>query len=105
MGRAAGPRAALPAWARAYVDRVLLAWSRAAEGAADARWRALATLPARWTAPVFPLKAADFLARGLAKGPGLGAALRAAETAWVAADFPGDAAALAAIADAAARAS
>jgi poly(A) polymerase len=87
-----------------YTDRVLLAWSRADEGAADPRWRALATLPERWTAPVFPLKAADFLARGLAKGPALGAAMRAAETAWVAADFPGDAAALAAIADVAARA-
>ena len=28
-----------------YVDRVLLAWSRAPEGVADAHWRALATLP------------------------------------------------------------
>ena len=74
-----------------YTDRVLLAWSRADEGVADLRWRTLATLPERWTAPVFPLKAADFLARGLAKGPGLGAAMRAAETAWVAADFPADA--------------
>ena len=86
-----------------FVDRVLLAWSRADEGVADGRWRALATLPERWTAPVFPLRAADFLARGLAKGPGLGVALRAAEAAWIAADFPADAAALAAIADAAAR--
>ncbi|HEX6217290.1 MAG TPA: CCA tRNA nucleotidyltransferase, partial [Vicinamibacterales bacterium] len=60
-----------------YTDRVLLAWSRADEGVADPRWRALATLPERWTAPVFPLKAADFLARGLAKGPALGAAMRA----------------------------
>ena len=25
--------------------------------------------PARWTAPVFPLKAADFIARGVAEGP------------------------------------
>jgi poly(A) polymerase len=88
-----------------YTDRVLLAWSRADQGVADPRWRTLATLPERWTAPVFPLKAADFLARGLAKGPGLGAAMRAAETAWVAADFPADATALAAIADAATHAS
>ncbi len=86
-----------------YTDRVLLAWSRADEGVADPRWRALATLPERWIAPVFPLKAADFLARGLAKGPALGAAMRAAEAAWIAADFPGDGAALAAIADAAAQ--
>jgi len=36
------------------------------------------------------------------KGPGLGAALAAAEEAWIAAGFPEDAAAVAAIADAAA---
>ena len=52
-----------------------------------ARWR---RLPQRWTAPVFPLKAADFITRGVAKGPALGAAMRAAEEAWIAADFPGD---------------
>jgi poly(A) polymerase len=70
------------------VDRVLLAWSRAPADAADADWRALATLPPRWTAPTFPLKAADFIRRGVPKGPVLGAALRAAEEAWIAADFP-----------------
>jgi poly(A) polymerase len=82
-----------------FTDRVLIAWSRASEGAADAHWRALATLPARWRAPAFPLRAADFLARGVKRGPALGAALRAAEAAWIAAGFPRDAAALAAIAD------
>ncbi len=60
------------------------------------------TLPERWTAPVFPLKAADFIKRGVPQGPALGAALREAEEAWIAADFPADAAAIAAIADAAA---
>jgi len=86
-----------------FIDRVLLAWARSSDGAADEHWRALAALPQRWTAPVFPLKAADLLARGLAKGPRLGAALAAAEEAWIAADFPLDPAALSAIADAAAR--
>jgi poly(A) polymerase len=86
-----------------FTDRVLLAWSRSPAGAGDAAWRALATLPARWSAPVFPLKAADFIARGLAKGPALGKAMRAAETLWIAAGFPADAAALNEIADAAAR--
>jgi poly(A) polymerase len=38
----------------------------------------------------------------VAKGPRLGAALAAAEAAWIAAGFPGDPAAVAAIADAAA---
>jgi len=86
-----------------FLDRVLLAWSRAwSEGVADDRWHDLALLPDRWTAPVFPLKAADFIARGVAKGPALGAALRAAEEAWIAQDFPMDAAALAKIAETAA---
>ena len=59
-------------------------------------------LPERWTAPKFPLKAADFIARGVAEGPALGQVLALAEDAWLAADFPLDAAALAAIADQAA---
>jgi poly(A) polymerase len=84
-----------------FRDRVMLAWSRAPDPAGGP-WRDLATLDARWTVPVFPLKAADFLARGLVKGRALGVALRAAEAAWIAADFPADAARIAAIADAAA---
>jgi poly(A) polymerase len=84
-----------------FTDCVLLAWARSPASDSDAGWHALATLPARWTAPVFPLKAADFIKRGIEKGPALGAALRAAEQAWVKAEFPGDVAALEAIADAA----
>jgi poly(A) polymerase len=88
-----------------FLDRALLAWSRAwPEGAADDHWRDLVLLPGRWSAPEFPLKAADFMARGVAKGPALGAALRAAEEAWIARDFPMDRAALAKIAEAAQRA-
>lgn len=89
--------------AERFADRVLLAWARSPAGAADEDWRGLATLPERWVVPVFPLKAADLIGRGLAKGPPLGAALRAAEEAWIGADFPSDDAALAAIADAAAK--
>ena len=51
-----------------FADRVLLAWARSEAGAADGAWRHLATLPQRWTAPVFPLKAADFIRRGVAAG-------------------------------------
>jgi len=86
-----------------FTDRVLLAWTRSPQGAADERWQALARLPQRWTPPSFPLRAADFLARGVPKGPRLGAALAAAEEAWIAAGFPTDRAAVAAIAAAAAR--
>ncbi|HEV3372205.1 MAG TPA: CCA tRNA nucleotidyltransferase [Xanthobacteraceae bacterium] len=86
-----------------FTDRVLLAWARSGAGVADTSWHELARLPERWTVPDFPLKAADFVKRGVAKGPALGTALRAAEEVWIAADFPTEAADIAAIADAAAR--
>jgi len=82
-----------------FTDRVLLGWARSAASAHDVEWRALATLPQRWTAPVFPLKAADFMKRGIPQGPALGAALAAAEQAWIAAGFPDDQPALDAIAE------
>jgi poly(A) polymerase len=84
-----------------FTDRVLLAWSRSPAGVADRAWHELATLPRRWQPPTFPLKAADFMARGLEPGPALGKALRAAEEAWISSGFSLDAATLAAIADAA----
>jgi poly(A) polymerase len=90
---------------QSFADRVLLAWSRSQAGAADAAWRDLARLPQRWTAPVFPLKAADFTRRGVVAGPALGAALRVAKESWIAADFPADGATLEIIAAQAARAS
>jgi poly(A) polymerase len=86
-----------------FTDRVLLAWTRSPAGVADTVWHELARLPERWTAPDFPLKAADFVRRGVAKGPALGMALRTAEEVWIAADFPSEAADISAIADAAAR--
>jgi poly(A) polymerase len=86
-----------------FADQVLVAWSRSPASAADPAWRALAELPRTWSAPEFPLKAADFIARGFAAGPALGAAMRAAEAAWIAADFPTDRARIQAIADRAAR--
>jgi poly(A) polymerase len=88
---------------QAFTDRVLIAWARSDAGAADRAWREVATLPQRWTAPAFPLKAADFMRRGVPAGPALGAAHRAAEAAWIAADFPADRAALETLAGAAAK--
>ncbi len=80
-----------------YRDRVMLGWARTG---GDARhWQTLATLPARWTAPVFPLKAAEFMAKGLQPGPALGAALARAEQFWIDAEFPSGDAELTAIAD------
>ncbi|MEX0842692.1 MAG: CCA tRNA nucleotidyltransferase [Xanthobacteraceae bacterium] len=70
-----------------FRDRMLLAFARSGAAADDKAWRKLASLPERWTAPAFPLKAEDFIKRGVAKGPALGEALRAAEEAWIAANF------------------
>ncbi len=81
-----------------FTDRVLLGWARSDATAHDPEWHALATLPQRWTAPVFPLKGADFMKRGVPQGPALGAAIAAAEQAWIAAGFPDDQGALDAIA-------
>ncbi|MDR3486919.1 MAG: CCA tRNA nucleotidyltransferase [Bradyrhizobium sp.] len=82
-----------------YRDRLMLAWARAGGATPSAPWRELATLPERWSAPKFPLKASDFVARGIAEGPALGHVLALAEDAWLAADFPLDELALKAIAD------
>jgi poly(A) polymerase len=86
-----------------FTDRVLLSWARSGAPDTDPAWRALATLPQRWTPPAFPLRAGDLMARGVAKGPPLGRALAAAEERWIAAGFPSDRALIAEIADRAAR--
>src|SRR6202035_2972253 len=82
-----------------YRDRLMLAWARAGGERNSAQWRELATLPERLHAPKFPLKAADFIARGITPGAALGQVLALAEDAWLAADFPLDQPAIAAIAD------
>jgi poly(A) polymerase len=88
---------------QSFADRVLLAWSRTEAGSGDTAWRELARLPQRWTAPDFPLKSADFTKLGIRPGPALGAAMRAAKEAWIAADFPSAADEIGAIAERAAR--
>jgi len=85
--------------AERYRDRLMLAWARSGDAPDGAHWRELATLPERWSAPKFPLKAADFVSRGIAEGPALGHVIALAEDAWLAADFPQQPAALQAIAD------
>ncbi len=71
-----------------FRERVMLAWARSGRGSGDRYWRDLVSLPERWRAPAFPLKAADFIARGFVEGPALGHVLSLAEDAWLAAGFP-----------------
>lgn len=82
-----------------YRERLMLAWARAGIDSDTRRWIELARLPQRWSAPKFPLRAADFTARGVAEGPQLGHVLTLAEDAWLAADFPLEPAVLASLAD------
>src|ERR1700736_6449333 len=71
-----------------YRDRLMLAWARAGGDTDSAHWSELATLPERWSAPKFPLKAADFIARGIAEGPDLGQVLALREDPRLPAGFP-----------------
>jgi tRNA nucleotidyltransferase/poly(A) polymerase len=91
------------AGAGTFLDRAMLGWARSGASADDKSWRDLTMLPQRWTAPVFPIKAADLMARGVEKGPKLGAALETAENAWIATGFPSAKSELDAIAEVAAR--
>ncbi|HLN10767.1 MAG TPA: CCA tRNA nucleotidyltransferase [Xanthobacteraceae bacterium] len=102
MGEAAARAALYRVGGAGFTDRALIAWARSGAEAADTAWRELALLGETWTPPRFPLKAADLIMRGVPAGPRLGTALKAAEAAWIAAGFPADRTALAAIADAAA---
>jgi poly(A) polymerase len=83
----------------AYRDRAMLAWARAGQRADPFAWHQRATLPDRWTAPRFPLRARDFMERGFGEGHALGQVLSRAEDDWIAAGFPVDAARVKAIAD------
>jgi poly(A) polymerase len=83
----------------AYLDATLLAAADAPE-ADGARLLKAKTLPERWAVPKMPVTGADLLARGLPAGPAVGEALRAIEQRWIAADFPIEPGADAAIVDA-----
>jgi tRNA nucleotidyltransferase/poly(A) polymerase len=77
-----------------FRDRALISFSRSGDKAGSPAWSEFIALPGRWTPPKFPLAARDFIERGVAKGPALGAALAQAEEAWIAAGFPEDRASL-----------
>lgn len=63
----------------------------------DAIWLPLHQSAAHMPIPVLPFSGADFIARGHSHGPALGARLKQAESQWIAADFPTDAAHIAAL--------
>ncbi len=92
------PAGPAPYWAAAYrdggeavTDRLLIA------GAAEAALPLIG-----WQRPRLPASGKDIIARGVAPGPEVAKRLGAFERAWVAAGFPDDAGAVAAMLDAAA---
>ena len=99
IDEAAGRRLLYRLGDEAYRNQLMLAWARTGADHDADYWRGLATLPRRWQAPKFPLKAADFIARGIAEGPALGHVLAQAEGVWLAAGLPLQQAELSAIAD------
>jgi poly(A) polymerase len=84
-----------------FRDVVACAFALSGAAADDPAWSDCLGLPARWMPPRCPIKAADLIARGLKPGPALGQALARAEAAWIAAGFPLEREAVAAIAAAA----
>ncbi len=71
----------------AWRDAARLAWARAGAPADDAGWRGLVALPEHWQPPAFPLRGADLLKLGMAKGPAVGRLLGELEAQWIAGDF------------------
>jgi poly(A) polymerase len=78
--------------ARAFEDRLMLAW--AGRGGDPEAWQALRRLARDWVRPKFPLTGHDAAAAGLPAGPAVGEALRRAEAFWVEQDFQPDRTAL-----------
>ena len=65
------------------IDRATLEW--ASTGVAD--WAGVIAVARRWVRPTLPVDGEDMLARGIAEGPSIGAAIRKLETAWIESDF------------------
>ncbi|MGH6621937.1 MAG: CCA tRNA nucleotidyltransferase, partial [Alphaproteobacteria bacterium] len=68
----------------AFVDAILVLW---AAGDKPAPWEDALALAARWTPPAFPIAGRDAGALGIARGPRIGALLRAVECWWIEEDF------------------
>ena len=70
-----------------FVDRVLLAWARSPAAADDPRGTTSRRCRSAGPRRCFRSRRRTSSSAACAKGPALGAALRAAEEAWIAADF------------------
>jgi poly(A) polymerase len=97
-------RIALAVVPEAVAPPLVAAWTYGAEAVADRLLIAGDTGPTpaavlAWQRPKLPVSGRDLLARGVAPGPQVAALLGEFERAWVAADFPQDAATITALID------
>ena len=83
-------RAVYAIGARAFVDRVKLAWAAAERPATASQWRSLIPLAESWAPPPFPLTGEEVIAAGVPKGPMVGQVLREVEDWWIDLDFIDD---------------
>ena len=84
-------------------DALALLQAESGACAEDARWREAFDVVEASEAPVFPVKAADLMHRGIAPGRALGAALKRLQADWIRAGFPNEPRKLAALIEKAAR--
>ncbi|MES2035361.1 MAG: CCA tRNA nucleotidyltransferase [Pseudomonadota bacterium] len=83
-------RAVYAIGARAFVDRVKLAWAASERPATATQWRAMIPLAETWAPPPFPLTGEEVIAAGAPKGPMVGQIMREVEAWWVDLDFIDD---------------
>ena len=74
----------------AFSRAARVAWARSGAPATDPARRDRSVLATRWSPPEMPVNGGDILAIGVPAGPRVGKILKAFETWWISAEFPGD---------------
>lgn len=86
MGEKAAKAAIYRAGEQVSQDVILYEYA----GAPETGWSRLHTLARTWARPVFPVRGADLIRRGITPGPELGEKLREIENAWIENDYSMD---------------
>lgn len=76
--------------ARAFQDRIKLAWAASNRPVTYPQWRMLLVYADTWTPPSFPLDGEEIMAAGVPQGPLIGQVRREVEDWWLDLDFTDD---------------
>jgi poly(A) polymerase len=76
--------------AKAFKDRVKLAWAASDRPVTYTQWRMLYVYADAWRPPPFPLDGAEIMAAGVPEGPLIGRVRREVEDWWIDLDFTDD---------------